>query len=488
MSVRHDCATRVSRPGSRSHAQNRTHQTAPPVVHRRPADDDNTLTDLDILEAILASPDIPALAAALPTIKSGGRGRPSTYPDVVFIIFVVLAGSSMSHRGAARMMRNDRYWPLIRQTAQKYTDKMIPRIGPSRAQCEYRRHQMDVHVDALCQVFAVEAMKLANELGCLTADGPSTINRPRRSGFVIADGVVIASPFSKAVAEERKTAGETIASDPFKQGGEDSKSWAYGSKFWMASTRPDNTPNLQVILDVRSVPHGKKSPGDEEYGGEAAVGVRGLAAIAKAAQSITGVNYDGALRGVHIDALMKLGLIVFSPPHKGTTKTRPITEIACPCGDKHGLYTAAGALHERTVIADGSIEDVPCPTSRLARRANSDGTFRWYIEFAIPSCGTIHRQRIDISGADRKRDNNRAEHLRQFAPNTTVYTACYGWREDSESINATLKRALPGKEGHMTSHTAPRQHVTLLGFAVSRNALARHLAARQSSGGATQAA
>lgn len=43
----------------------------------------------------------------------------------------------------------------------------------------------------------------------------------------------------------------------------------------------------------------------------------------------------------------------------------------------------------------------------------------------------------------------------------------------------------------MTSHTAPRQHVTLLGFAVGRNAIARHLAARQSSGqppGATQAA
>lgn len=59
---------------------------APPVVHRRPADDDNTLTDLEILEAILAAPEIPALAGALPTVKSGGRGRPSMYPDVVFII------------------------------------------------------------------------------------------------------------------------------------------------------------------------------------------------------------------------------------------------------------------------------------------------------------------------------------------------------------------------------------------------------------------
>lgn len=77
-----------------------------------------------------------------------------------------------------------------------------------------------------------------------------------------------------------------------------------------------------------------------------------------------------------------------------------------------------------------------CPVAKIYPRRNTDGS-RWYVEFAIPSCGTVHRERIDATDADRDRGYNRAEHLRQYVKTDdgdSVYDRCYGWREDAESL------------------------------------------------------
>ena len=115
---------------------------------------------------------------------------------------------------------------------------------------------------------------------------------------------------------------------------------------------------------------------------------------------------------------------------------------------------------------------------RIFRAA--DSSYRWYIEFATPSCGTVHRERIDTTADDRKRQLNRAEHLRQHVKTDegdSVYDRCYGWREDSECLNNTLDRTLHG--GRMTAYTAVRQLTVILGFALGRNAIAAHLHRRR---------
>jgi hypothetical protein len=95
-------------------------------------------------------------------------------------------------------------------------------------------------------------------------------------------------------------------------------------------------------------------------------------------------------------------------------------------------------------------------------------------------CGTVHRARIDTTDVDRSRGYNRAEHLRQHVKTDagdSVYDRCYGWREDSESLNNTLDRTLYG--GRMVAYTALRQLTVMLGFALGRNAIAAYLHRRR---------
>jgi hypothetical protein len=107
------------------------------------------------------------------------------------------------------------------------------------------------------------------------------------------------------------------------------------------------------------------------------------------------------------------------------------------------------------------------------------GTYRWYIAFA-PLCGTERTIRLDITDDDRKRGYNRTEHLRQHTKTDegiSLYDRCYGWREDSESLNNTLDRTLDG--GRMTAISASRQHRVMIGFSLGRNAIASFTHQRQ---------
>jgi hypothetical protein len=92
----------------------------------------------------------------------------------------------------------------------------------------------------------------------------------------------------------------------------------------------------------------------------------------------------------------------------------------------------------------------------------------------------VHRARIDTTDADGNRGYNRAEHLRQHVKtddSDSVYDRCYGWREDSESLNNTLDRTLYG--GRMIAYSAVRQLTVMLGFALGRNVIAAYLHRRR---------
>jgi hypothetical protein len=195
-----------------------------------------------------------------------------------------------------------------------------------------------------------------------------------------------------------------------------------------------------------------------------------------------GVCYDGAFRGKHIDHAMKLGLTVLSPLHDSTRVATAFARLECACRDVHDLWTADGRICERQVLDTGDKHLQPCPVAKIYPRRNTDGS-RWYIEFAIPSCGTVHRERIDTTDGDRDRGYNRAEHLRQHVKTDdgdSVYDRCYGWREDSESLNNTLDRTLYG--GRMIAYAAVRQLTVMLGFALGRNAIAAYLHRRRHPG------
>jgi hypothetical protein len=437
---------------------------------------DCTLLEIDTIEAVASNEVIYQLAAGLPVHEPGTPGRRPHYPPWVHVLHKALTGVLGSHSKAARAMAHPAYWRTIRHHAAQHQAPKPPRRPPQRWHHNYAQRQLDEHAEALLQSFRPLARRLARELGCLDPHTPVSHTHPARGQYIVGDGTVVAAPVRKATAERWAEQGKRhVHAGIEAQNGENDTEFRYGTKFAMLATRPNAIRNNRVILDIDAVPAGKG------YGGEARVAVDMIdRVLADPEIRCHGICYDGALRGTHIDHAMKHGLTVLSPTHGGTRKPTPFAALNCACGAVHDLWTENGRICQRQILDTGETHLQPCPVAKIYPRSNADGSHRWYIEFATPSCGTVHRERIDTTTADRARGYNRAEHLRQHIKTDdgdSVYDQCYGWREDAESLNNTLDRTLYG--GRMTAYTAVRQLTVMLGFAIGRNAIAAYLHRRR---------
>jgi hypothetical protein len=448
--------------------------------HLNPRDDPDRLTllEIDTVEAIAAHEVIYQLAAVLPVHEPGTPGRRPHYPPWVHVLHKALAGVPGSHSKAARAMAHPAYWRTIRHHAADYNAPKPPRRPPQRWHHNYAQRLLDEHADKLLEAFRPLARRLARELGCLDPAAPVSHTSPARGQYLAGDGTVVAAPVRKATADRwTEQGGRHVHAGIEAQNGDHDTEFRYGTKFAMLSIRPDAIRNNRVILDVDAVPPGKG------YGGETRIAVDMIdRVVADPDVRCDGVCYDGAFRGKHIDHAMKLGLTVLSPLHDSTRVATAFARLECACRDVHDLWTADGRICERQVLDTGDKHLQPCPVAKIYPRRNTDGS-RWYIEFAIPSCGTVHRERIDTTDGDRDRGYNRAEHLRQHVKTDdgdSVYDRCYGWREDSESLNNTLDRTLYG--GRMIAYAAVRQLTVMLGFALGRNAIAAYLHRRRHPG------
>ena len=90
--------------------------------------------------------------------------------------------------------------------------------------------------------------------------------------------------------------------------------------------------------------------------------------------------------------------------------------------------------------------------------------------------------RLHQNEADRKRRFNRTENVRPIPPSDPDFPRIYGRRNDSESLNRSLKDTLFLGRAHSLGWR--RQQVEMLGWAVMVNALtmARHRAAEGGNG------
>lgn len=433
---------------------------------------DRTLQEIDIVAALADAPVAYAIADRLPGPLQ--TGRPRHYPGWVSVLHLMLAGVLGSNSAASRVMSNPRYWRLIRRSASGNGADHARRRPPMSWHHDYAKRDLDRHISDLRSGMCADARRLARELGCLDPKALFSCSDPVRGQFLNGDGTVVKSPVRQSTVDKwRENGGRRVHAHTEFQNGEQGKETAYGTKFALLHTRPDALRNNRVVLDVAAVPHGKG------YGGEAAVALKMVAELLDDAElRIDGMCYDGALNGVHIDTLMKRGLVVLSPIRK--QPSRPLDLVDCPCGDRHELVLSQGTLYERIILDTGEKHLTECPRHKIKRRSNADGSFRWYVDFAIPSCGTLHSQRIDTSSIDRHRELNRSHHLRQHVPTDDgdgTYDRCYGWREDAESFNNTLDRSLYG--GRMIAYSQIRQWTVMLGVAAGRNAIARWLHRRR---------
>ncbi|RIT40449.1 hypothetical protein [Mycobacteroides abscessus] len=432
--------------------------------------DDNTLLEIEKVRAVASYAALYALSDLIPDRPPNTPGRPAHYPAWVSVIHKVLHGAFGSANHASRIMANSDYWRILRSQAAKH-GKTARAKPPRRHHHVYAQGRVDAHIDALHQGLLDTAAALARQLDCLSPHTPVSRTAPERGQFITCDGTVVASPERKSTIEKKAADGKaTVSAHLEVQNGDGSKEFRYGSKFAIMSTRPDATRNLRVVLDTAPVPPGKG------YKGEAGIALTMIDRLtARPELRVDGICYDGAFRGTHVDHVMKLGMIALVPPHSGTAVPTPFGTIECRCGDHHVIWTDKGRLHERVIIDTGENHLQPLPTAKVYARRTPKGTYRWYIYFAT-TCGTLHTERLDITPEDRKKGYNRTEHLRQFTKTDdgdSLYDRCYGWREDSESLNNTLDRTLYG--GRITAHSATRQHGVMIGFALGRNAIAHYL-------------
>ncbi len=433
-----------------------------------------SVIDLDRVMAVASDPDIYALSAELPERAAATPGRPGEFPLYIYLLFNALTAVFHSARATAANLANPLMWSLIREgitqgLGQAAADA-LPERGPTRNQWLYNRKKLLDHLPELLDGFRQQALGRALSQGLLDPAAPRSWSDPDQTQLVVGDGTIPKSPvkaqsatsIDKRTGEVRHHRIDPGAGLHAEGGDEENKVW--GPKFVFLSVR-SRFYHERVVLDLRY-----QRP--RHPGGEAALAVDSAVRLAGLAPGMLGVVWDGALRGMHRDALAKAGLLAINKQHGGMLPEEIPAVRGAAC--YHNLYAADGRVAERTLTEDGTAEYRPIPVTRVERRPSSESC-RWYHVLAIPcvrGVTHVHRVRLDQNDEDAKRDFNTAEHLRQIPPGTATFDRLYGHRPDSESLNAVLDTTWRHKR--IIAYGADRQTLAVLGFAQSQNSIARH--------------
>ncbi|MDX6759416.1 hypothetical protein SIN09_08155 [Streptomyces sp. F8] len=207
-----------------------------------------------------------------------------------------------------------------------------------------------------------------------------------------------------------------------------------------------------------------------------------------------GIVYDGAFRGVHRDALARLGLLAVNKQHGSLTPV--FHEKIKTCRSGHELWCNDGRIAESVRLDDGTRVFEPVPVVKLEHRAGSTKS-RWYHRLRIPCRHGAHDYRVPVGIAttaedrtlrcvdsgrplksDSERGFHRAEHLQQIPQDTLAHQLVYPYRADSdlrrrESVHSQFDLSLWNRR--MIAYGVERQKLFVLGFALSENATSHQL-------------
>jgi hypothetical protein len=197
---------------------------------------------------------------------------------------------------------------------------------------------------------------------------------------------------------------------------------------------------------------------------------------------LVGYAYDRALRGVHLDRLLKAGHIGLVGLHRSRGN---------PADRYHGIEThhpkngppvdveihlVGGAPHIRTFDVDGNQHLQPLERRRINRRHNKrDGDYRISAEYDVitdPATGETDgyvRIRLDQTAEDQLTGYNRPEHLRAFPETDPVFADIQRpLRSSAESANRTIDDHLPRERLHHFGFE--KNQLSMLAWQTYRNA------------------
>lgn len=483
---------------------------------------ETALTDadgLDLTEAVqgvFGNPDLYALAAAVPERSKTKPGCPAHYPAWALVGFGALISKVGSARAVHMHLRVPRNWQHVLDTVaetagQDAVDALGPNArtrGPNRNHWNYWSRVNKTHAAHLEAVYAPRAVAQAQAQGLL--DPLTPVNRacPDPRNTIYCDGKVMTGPVKKRkgvtfdpVTGEVLHNGRPFRHDPassmWQEGGEKgTQEW--GTKLVFTSVRGPGHFN-KVNLGMTKLTKGGPSEVDAALGH-----VRRAAALA--GDGVRALAYDGALRGVHINAMMReLGLVVASPvqaasnPNNIQSGKKDASRVEKerhydtlrqrshngPC--QHVLMCRGGRLGEVVTDSTGRSTWVPVPVDKLTREGNP-GAYRFYLELTIPcpvndddEAGTkgSHSYRLPLvqTDEDTAKGFNRSEYLRQLPPDTKGYARTYGRRPPAESDNS--QREARYLFGRLPAYGHDQQALIMLLGSLMENSTSRFLHRRR---------
>lgn len=475
----------------------------------------NTLTRM---RAVLSSRSLYDLATALEWDRP--VGRPPINPPYVTLAYGVLARLTRSGIRVQLDLAEPTNWRYARQLMTEAIGRHgldLPPPGQRPPVWDHWRWMRDHHlttpegVAALGRAFPPIAVAAANRLGLLLTSGPGSFSHPDHARTVYGDGTLVRPiynpPETATVTADDGTprvlypdprTGE-LRPDPPRRFDPDLQAHhgrlgpvqTHGYVCWHAR---GNGPYQRIDLAVAHIP---------EPGAEAETAVKLLRDVHRAAgQGIQAVVYDGALRGRHIEDIMRTyGYLVIAKQATGTTDDRADhpAMVMTPAGRRARSYplgyathdTAAGECRHQLAAIAGEVVEIdlgeagdPVVVRTLTRgpvkrSRRTTGHYHFNVGYQL-QC-PVEPFTVWLSPhPGREHDLRRPENLRIIPAGDPDAQRLYGIRSDAESFHSNYKRTLIANRA--MSLGALRGLVDLYCFALYNNALSEYRSQQHQAG------
>jgi hypothetical protein len=459
------------------------------------------LTVTEQIEAVFTNTVLYELAAAVPMRQP--VGRPALNPGWLLLGYGVLARVFRSGARTEAELRQPAHWDLIRSCAaamaQQRPDLSIAAPGLRPPDWHAWKHARNKHFSdpktlaALQDRFTELAVEQARSIGLLDPAGPGSLCHPDRSRTVYGDGTVVRPLYRPPAASRTLDAATGVTTVTYLDGAgqpidrpahrfdPDAEDYhghtgpVHGQNFVALYARGDG-PHQRVVLGVDRV----SGPGHEAD--TAVEAIQRLHAVA--GTGIQAIVYDGAMRGVHIDALMTgCGLVVINKVHASGLNAARKGKTAKPRWFTLGTWehdTPAGACTHQLAAVDGAVSEIgldesgkPVVLARLDRKQvkrprRSTGRYHFNVAYDIACDAGSFTAWVTPHALAGEDDHRRADAVRVIAEGEDDFTRLYGLRNDAESFNSQLKRTL--LVDRAMSLGAQRQLLDVLCYAIVHNA------------------
>lgn len=426
-----------------------------------------------------------SVAARLEYPAKAQGGRPNSYPLWVFFLWMILIHEYGSSRRVEEALSDIKYgpWPAIRHASirelgDNRPDLIPPPSPPTRNEFNYAlKWHLSHNIDAVADDVRRNSQLLASDMGLGTDKAPGSLARPAVERVAYGD-VTIMTARTRTLSDDachvNKDTGEVV----YRRHDEDAARHTTGGgavvpglPFAFTHIR-GRRQNEHVILAVDPVTPKGRSEGHlvvDQYL-DAADRLTGL----------VGFAYDRALRGQHLDRLLKAGHIGLVGTYKKNGRARNRFHGIETHHPRRGsprdieIQIVGGAPHVRRFDVNGDEQLTPLLRRRINRRVNKrDGQVRLSAEYNVTdAAGELDgyvRIRLDQTAEDQLTGYNRPEHLRAFPEGDPIFEYVQKpLRASAESANRTIDDHHPRERLHHFGFI--KNALSMLAWQVYRNA------------------